>query len=98
MVKEMEIRNIEESVNSSIVFDLEHEVKGSKISEEQLYYLMSHSLNEEIAREMIFIGFVDSFTKELPVEYAVEFKLGCMGWINHKRSQKHFQVYSRLLI
>ena len=51
---------------------LEHEAKVSKISEEQLYYLMSRGLSEQEAPEMIVMGFVEPFTKELPMEYAVE--------------------------
>ncbi|GFH42224.1 hypothetical protein Hs30E_07750 [Lactococcus hodotermopsidis] len=51
---------------------LEHEAKVSKISEEQLYYLMSRGLTETEATEMIVMGFVEPFTKELPMEYAVE--------------------------
>ncbi|MDE1549500.1 Fe-S cluster assembly protein SufB [Jeotgalibaca caeni] len=51
---------------------LEHEAKVSKISEEQLYYLMSRGLSEQEATEMIIMGFVEPFTKELPMEYAVE--------------------------
>ena len=51
---------------------MEHEAKVSKISEEQLYYLMSRGLSEEKATEMIIVGFVELFTKELPMEYAVE--------------------------
>ncbi|MDR1012979.1 MAG: Fe-S cluster assembly protein SufB, partial [Lactobacillales bacterium] len=51
---------------------LEHEAKVSKISEEQLYYLMSRGLTENKATEMIVMGFVEPFTKELPLEYAVE--------------------------
>ena len=48
---------------------LEHE---AKVSEEQLYYLMSRGLSEQEATEMIVMGFVEPFTKELPMEYAVE--------------------------
>lgn len=51
---------------------LEHEAKVSKVSEEQLYYLMSRGLSEQEATEMIIMGFVEPFTKELPMEYAVE--------------------------
>ncbi|MDR0614714.1 MAG: Fe-S cluster assembly protein SufB [Lactobacillales bacterium] len=51
---------------------LEHEAKVSKISEEQLYYLMSRGLTAAEATEMIVMGFVEPFTKELPMEYAVE--------------------------
>lgn len=51
---------------------MEHEAKVSKISEEQLYYLMSRGIPEEKATEMIIMGFVEPFTKQLPMEYAVE--------------------------
>jgi Fe-S cluster assembly protein SufB len=51
---------------------LEHEEKVSKISEEQVYYLMSCGLSESQATQMIVMGFVYPFTKELPMEFAVE--------------------------
>src|SRR5699024_2771397 len=51
---------------------LEHEAKVYKVSEEQLFYLMSRGLGEEEATEMIVMGFIEPFTKELPMEYAVE--------------------------
>lgn len=51
---------------------LEHEAKVSKVSEEQLFYLMSRGLTEEKATEMIVLGFIEPFTRELPMEYAVE--------------------------
>ncbi|MCI1985412.1 MAG: Fe-S cluster assembly protein SufB [Lactobacillus sp.] len=51
---------------------MEHEAKVSKVSEEQLYYLMSRGVTEAKATEMIIMGFVEPFTKELPMEYAVE--------------------------
>ncbi|SDJ01121.1 Fe-S cluster assembly protein SufB [Natribacillus halophilus] len=51
---------------------LEHEATVSKVSEEQLFYLMSRGLSEEEATEMIVMGFIEPFTKELPMEYAVE--------------------------
>lgn len=59
------------SVRNSDVF-LEHEATVSKISEEQLYYLMSRGLTEEEATEMIVMGFIEPFAKELPMEYAIE--------------------------
>ncbi|MCT6925161.1 MULTISPECIES: Fe-S cluster assembly protein SufB [Bacillales] len=51
---------------------LEHEAKVSKVSEEQLFYLMSRGISEVEATEMIVMGFIEPFTKELPMEYAVE--------------------------
>lgn len=51
---------------------LEHEASVSNVSEDQLFYLMSRGLSEEEATEMIVMGFIEPFTKELPMEYAVE--------------------------
>lgn len=51
---------------------LEHEATISKISAEKLFYLESKGLSEEQAKEMLVMGFVDDFKKELPMEYAVE--------------------------
>ncbi|MBB5173522.1 Fe-S cluster assembly protein SufB [Texcoconibacillus texcoconensis] len=51
---------------------LEHEATVSKVSEEQLFYLMSRGVSEQEATEMIVMGFIEPFTKELPMEYAVE--------------------------
>ncbi len=60
--------NISENSTSII----EHEAKVSKISEDELFYLMSRGLSEEQATEMIVMGFLEPFTRELPMEYAVE--------------------------
>ena len=49
-----------------------HEASVSKISEEQLFYLMSRGLSEEQARTMIVRGFIEPISKELPMEYAIE--------------------------
>lgn len=51
---------------------LEHEATVSKISDAQLFYLMSRGLSEEEASQMIVMGFIEPFTRELPMEYAVE--------------------------
>ncbi|ADG40945.1 MULTISPECIES: Fe-S cluster assembly protein SufB [Leuconostoc] len=51
---------------------MEHEAKVSRVSEEQLYYLMTRGISAEKATEMIVMGFIEPFTKELPMEYAVE--------------------------
>jgi len=51
---------------------IEHEATVSKVSEEQLFYLMSRGLSEEQALAMIVMGFIEPFAKELPMEYAVE--------------------------
>lgn len=52
--------------------DINHEASVSKISQEKLFYLMSRGLNEEKAKELIIMGFIDRFREELPMEYAVE--------------------------
>jgi Fe-S cluster assembly protein SufB len=51
---------------------IEHEATVSKISEDQLFYLMSRGLSEEQASAIIINGFLEPFVKELPMEYAVE--------------------------
>ncbi|KTE93937.1 Fe-S cluster assembly protein SufB, partial [Staphylococcus aureus] len=51
---------------------LEHEAKVSKVSEEQLFYLMSRGISEVKATEMLVTGFIEPFKKELPMENAVE--------------------------
>ena len=51
---------------------LGHEAKVSKVSEEQLFYLMSRGIAEEDAMAMIVRGFVEPIAKELPMEYALE--------------------------
>lgn len=51
---------------------MEHEAKVSRVSKEQLYYLMTRGISAEKATEMIIMGFIEPFTKELPMEYAVE--------------------------
>ena len=60
--------NIVSNNDSSI----EHEATVSKVSEEQLFYLMSRGLTKEEATEMIVMGFIEPFSRELPMEYAVE--------------------------
>lgn len=49
-----------------------HEAKVGKIAQEKLFYLMSRGVSEKDALAMIVLGFIGSFTKELPMEYAVE--------------------------
>ncbi|MBX9688177.1 MAG: Fe-S cluster assembly protein SufB [Candidatus Obscuribacterales bacterium] len=51
---------------------IEHEATVSKVGEDQLFYLMSRGLTQEEATTMIVNGFFEPFTKELPLEYAVE--------------------------
>jgi Fe-S cluster assembly protein SufB len=51
---------------------IEHEATTSRVSEEQLFYLQSRGLSEEEAVEMILMGFIEPFARELPMEYAVE--------------------------
>lgn len=51
---------------------LEHEATVSKISEEKMFYLRSKGLTENQAKEMLIMGFISDFKKELPMEYAIE--------------------------
>ena len=54
--------------NSSLI----HEATVSKISEENIFYLMSRGISREKAMELIMLGFIEKFREELPLEYAVE--------------------------
>ena len=51
---------------------LGHEATVSKVSDEQLFYLMSRGIPLAEAETMIVNGFIEPFTKELPLEYAIE--------------------------
>ena len=60
------------NLNHNSTSNIYHEATVSKISEENLNYLMSRGIDKEKAMELIILGFIDDFKKELPVEYAVE--------------------------
>lgn len=73
---------LDEKSNSGTIPQLEidenkvnvgHEATVGKVGEEQLFYLMSRGLSEDEAVTMIVNGFFETFTKELPLEYAIEF-------------------------
>jgi Fe-S cluster assembly protein SufB len=49
-----------------------HEATVSKVSEDQLFYLMSRGMGEDEAMAMIVRGFVEPIARELPMEYALE--------------------------
>jgi len=52
---------------------ISHEASAGKLSEKKLFYLMSRGISRKDAEELLVLGFFDSFIKELPFEYAVEF-------------------------
>ena len=58
-------------INSDDV-SIEHEARVSRISEDQLFYLMSRGMDEQEASTMIVNGFLDPLVKQLPMEYAIE--------------------------
>lgn len=60
------------NISKNMTSQIEHEATVSNISEEQLFYLMSRGLSRSQATEMIVMGFLEPFTRELPMEYAVE--------------------------
>lgn len=49
-----------------------HEAKVGSVSKDKLFYLMSRGISEKDAKAMVILGFMESFTRELPMEYAVE--------------------------
>src|SRR5699024_11039335 len=52
--------------------ELGHEATVSKVSDDQLFYLMSRGIEEDEAMAMIIRGFVEPIARELPMEYALE--------------------------
>lgn len=60
------------NISNNTSSNLEHEATVSKISDEALFYMESRGITEEKATELIVLGFLDEFRKELPMEYAVE--------------------------
>ena len=50
-----------------------HEATVGKVSADQIFYLMSRGLTENEATNLVVQGFLEVFTKELPMEYAIEF-------------------------
>ena len=49
-----------------------HEATVSKVSDDQLFYLMSRGMEEDEAMAMIVRGFIEPIARELPMEYALE--------------------------
>ena len=49
-----------------------HEATVSKVSADQLFYLMSRGMTEDEAMAMIVRGFIEPIARELPMEYAIE--------------------------
>lgn len=52
--------------------ELGHEATVSRVSEDQLFYLMSRGLEEDEAMAMVVRGFIEPIARELPMEYAME--------------------------
>ena len=52
--------------------NIEHEATVSKISEDNLFYMMSRGISRERSMDLIVLGFIEKFREELPMEYAVE--------------------------
>jgi Fe-S cluster assembly protein SufB len=52
---------------------MSHEATVGKVSADQVFYLMARGLTENEATNLIVQGFLEIFTKELPMEYAIEF-------------------------
>lgn len=51
---------------------IKHEATVSNIDEKKIFYLMSRGLTREEATQILIMGFIDEFVKELPMEYAIE--------------------------
>lgn len=51
---------------------IEHEATASKVSEDQLFYLLSRGISEEDAVKLIINGYCEEVFKQLPMEFAIE--------------------------
>jgi Fe-S cluster assembly protein SufB len=51
---------------------MEHEATTSKVSDDQMFYMMQRGISEEDAQQMIINGFCKGVFKELPLEFAME--------------------------
>jgi Fe-S cluster assembly protein SufB len=60
------------NITNTDIVEIEHEASVSKMKEIQLQYLRSRGISEDEANSMVVNGFMDAFTKELPMEYAIE--------------------------
>ena len=52
---------------------MSHEATVGRVSDDQIFYLMSRGMTENEATNLIVQGFLEVFSKELPMEYALEF-------------------------
>lgn len=81
-------KSISDTIPKNIVLNntsnLEHEASVSKISEEKLLYLKEKGLDEEQAKSLLIMGFINDFKNELPMEYAVELNRLLKGDISCK--------------
>ena len=68
--------SISDTIPTNIVSNkdstIEHEATVSKISDANLFYLQTKGIPKEKCEELIILGFLEEFRKELPMEYAVE--------------------------
>jgi Fe-S cluster assembly protein SufB len=58
--------------NQEAESDIGHEATVGRISDDDVFYLMSRGIAEDEAKKLIVNGFMEPVTKELPMEYAVE--------------------------
>lgn len=56
--------------NSTAV--VEHEATASKVSEDQLFYLLSRGISQEDAVKLIIGGYCEEVFRQLPMEFAIE--------------------------
>jgi Fe-S cluster assembly protein SufB len=49
-----------------------HEATVSKVDDDMLFFMTSRGITEDDAKGMVINGFIEPFTRELPMEYAVE--------------------------
>ena len=80
---------------------ISHEATVGRIGEDQIFYLMSRGFSESDALSLIVGGFMEPFTKELPMEYAVELnrlvKLEMEGSVGYEQNQAYSKSSNNLM-
>lgn len=73
-----------------------HEATVSQVDDDMLFYLTSRGISEDDAKGMVINGFIEPFTRELPMEYAVELNrliqlemAGATGWGRNGTSKNY---------
>ncbi len=73
LMDESSVSNTYPSMDVAIdTVNIAHEATVGRIGDDEIFYLMSRGLSEEMALQMVVSGFIEPIVKALPLEYALE--------------------------